>query len=652
MNILQIKNVTKRFEGKDLFSQINMDIPEKGRIGLVGRNGVGKSTLIKMIVGQENIDEGEIIKNHHLTIGYLAQNNALDSKNTIWGEMLTVFKSLRDLENQMHRLENQMSEQNVIEHPAQLKQVTHTYDQVQLKFNRLNGYGYKAEIRTVLAGFNFHPKDYDKRINELSGGQQTQLALAKLLLEKRDLLILDEPTNHLDVKTITWLENYIQGYPGALLIVSHDRYFMDKIVNHVYDLEHKTITSYHGNYSDFVKEKKKRYYQQLKAYQKQQGQIKKEKEFIKKNISRASTTKRAQARRKQLAKIKKIEKPLNNNKVAQFRFTPKRKSGNVILNLHNLAIGYDHNVISSPINLDVKRHQEIAVIGPNGIGKSTLLKTILGQIPKINGSIHFGTGIDIGYYDQHQEILHNNKTVLNELWDDHPTTPEGEIRSVLGSFLFSGEEVKKMVHDLSGGEKARLLLTKLAMQHDNFLLLDEPTNHLDIDSREILEKALRNFDGTILFISHDRYFINQIATEVVKINQNGSKLYLGNYDYYIDKKAEEDAIKQQKLAEIAGQHPEKLKSNANNSSGKKNYLKEKELQKQKRKLSRTVKKLEKQLDQLENEKQQIEEKMTEPEVFNDLKKSQNFQKQLDQINNRSKKTADEWEQDSLKLEQL
>lgn len=647
MIILQAQDLTKRFNGMTIFSKVNLSIQEKSRIALVGRNGAGKSTLVKMIIGDQSIDSGQVTTKKNLTIGYLAQDTGLDSDKGIYEEMASVFSELKKQERQIHELEAQMGTLNPKSEAFQ--RVSATYDHIRADFEQHNGYGYDAEIRGVLHGFGFDQDQYNKPINELSGGQKTQLALAKLLLEKPELLILDEPTNHLDVETITWLEGYIQNYSGALLIISHDRYFLDRIVNEVYDLANGTLKHYTGNYTQYTEKKAQDISLRWKAYEKQQAEITKLQTFVDKNIVRASTTKQAQARRKQLEKMPRIEKPTCDGKTIRFAFSPSAKSGNNVLKVSDAAVGYT-KVLAEPINLDIKRHQAIAIVGPNGVGKSTLLKSILGIIPFLKGSAQFGTGVDTGYYDQEQASLHPSKTVLNEVWDDHPTTPEGDIRSILGSFLFSGDDVAKMVHDLSGGEKARLLLTKLAMQHNNFLILDEPTNHLDIDSREVLEKALNQFDGTILFVSHDRYFINKVASSVVELSRTGTTLYLGDYDYYVDKKAEQLAIKQHEQEKIgtseAAEHP------VASSADKKNYQINKQAQKKTRKLSREVTDLETRLDQLTHSKTEVETKMTQPEVFNDLDKSAELQKKLEALNQQIKQTENDWEKKSLALEDL
>lgn len=649
--LLQVQQVTRRFGADTLFSNVSMDVPEHGRVALVGRNGAGKSTLIRMITEGETPDEGQIISKRGITIGYLAQDTGLDSNRTIWEEMASVFKALQEQEAKLHELEEQMSDPDVINDAEQFAQISATYDQLQTNFKNQNGYGYRAEIRGVLHGFEFDEPDYDRSITELSGGQKTQLALAKLLLEKRDLLVLDEPTNHLDVETLTWLEGYIQSYKGALLIVSHDRYFLDRIVTEVYDMSIGTLTHYHGNYSNYVDQKAARLQREWKEYEKQQDKISKLEDFVNKNIVRASTTKRAQARRKQLAKMDRLDRPETDDKVAHFEFVPDRQSGNIVLTVDDLAVGYSpDNVLADPVNLDINKHQAIAIVGPNGVGKSTLLKTILGKIPAIRGKVTFGTGVDTGYYDQEQRSLHDKKTVLDELWDDHPTTPEGDIRTILGSFLFTGEDVDKMVHSLSGGEKARLLLTKLAMNHDNFLILDEPTNHLDIDSRQVLENTLNDFDGTILFVSHDRYFINQVATSVVELSASGSELYLGDYDYYLEKKEEQEALAAKKLADESPDTP--VTATKTVSQSKQNYQQSKELQKQQRKLSRAVESLEQRLTELSDEQTELETQMTKPETFNDPQKMNTLQNQLTAVTAKIEQVETDWEENSMALEEL
>ncbi|MCT3286285.1 ABC-F family ATP-binding cassette domain-containing protein [Lactiplantibacillus pentosus] len=657
MILLQVQQVMRRFGADVLFDNVQMDIQEHARVALVGRNGAGKSTLLKMIAGETVPDEGQISMRKGLTIGYLAQDQGLDSQNTIREEMSSVFAELHAIEKRMHALENQLSDPAIMNDDQVYQQTLKTYDQVQTEFQQKNGYGYQAEIRGVLHGFQFDADVYDKSVTELSGGQKTQLALAKLLLEKRDLLILDEPTNHLDVETLTWLESYLQSYAGALLIVSHDRYFLDRVVNEVYDLSHHEMVHYTGNYDQFVQEKAARIQAQWKHYEKQQAEISKLEDFVNRNIVRASTTKRAQARRKQLAKMDRIDRPDSDEKTAHFGFHAAKQSGNIVLTVKDAAVGYDGHILSEPDNLNVKKHEAIAIVGPNGIGKSTFLKSILGQIPFIKGQAVFGTGVVTGYYDQEQRNLNDKKTVLSELWDEHPTTPEKDIRTILGSFLFTGADVDKPVHALSGGERARLLLTKLAMQNDNFLILDEPTNHLDIDSREVLEVALNDFDGTLLFVSHDRYFINQVATSVVEVSPEGTELFLGDYDYYIDKKqeqAEMAAAAASQAAESAASanaaEPSSAATAAPRSKGQQDYQASKQQQREKRKLERTVAALEEQMTTLDEQATKIQTEMAQPEVSADVGRLTDLQKELDEISAQQEQVETEWTEQAEALE--
>ncbi|HJD09146.1 MAG TPA: ABC-F type ribosomal protection protein [Candidatus Ligilactobacillus faecavium] len=649
MLLLQAQHVARHFGADVLFEDVNLDIQDHSRIALVGRNGAGKSTLIKMIIGEQEPSEGQIVKKKGLSIGYLAQNTGLESDRKIYDEMESVFQPLIEMENQIHQLESQIADPNADSESAAYQQLLKNYDQLMHDFKEQNGYGYENEIKAVLHGLGFEDPDFDRPVSSLSGGQKTRLALAKLLLEKRDLLILDEPTNHLDIDTLTWLEGYIQNYTGALLIVSHDRYFLDRIVNEVYEISHHKSSHYTGNYSQYIEEKDARLKAQWKAYEKQQAEISHLEDFVNKNIVRASTTKRAQSKRKQLDKIDRLERPEGYEKGPHFEFTSDQESGDIVLQVEDGAIGYDQQILAEPINFELRKHKVLAIVGPNGIGKSTLLKSILGQIPFIKGNARFGTNVHPGYYDQEQQNLHENKTVLNEIWDEHPTTPEKDIRSILGSFLFQGDAVQKMVHSLSGGEKARLMLTKLAMRHDNFLILDEPTNHLDIESKEVLEKALLNFNGTVLFVSHDRYFINKVATEVIEISPEGSTLYLGNYDYYVEKKQEQEMLAQ---AAAAKENPVSAEQPKQPSAGMQNYKQSKERQKQERKLRRAVDNLENQVGALEDQKAAIEQQMTDPEVFNDVAKMQNLQKQLEKVTTDLSAAEDEWEEKLLELDEF
>lgn len=641
MIILQANQVARHFGAETLFKNIQLDIDEKSRIALVGRNGVGKSTLLKMIVGEETPDEGEIIKKRGLTIGYLAQNTALESEKTVYEEMLAVFKPLQEMENRIHELEAQMGSAlpDSPEYHLYLKE----YDQIQHDFLEKNGYGYEAEIRSVLHGFQFDESFYNQTVASLSGGQKTRLALSRLLLVKPELLVLDEPTNHLDIPTLSWLESYLQGYQGAILTVSHDRYFLDKLATEVYELSRHKITKYKGNYSKYLDLKAERLAYDWKVYEKQQAEIAKLEDFVARNIVRASTTKRAQSRQKVLDKMEKIDRPQGKEKSAKIMFDFDTVSGNVVLQVDDGAIGYDQVTLSEPVNLDIRRQEAVALVGPNGVGKSTLLKAITGEQPLLKGQLHLGSNVSLGYYDQEQAHLHSNKTILSELWDEHPLTPEKDIRTVLGSFLFSGDDVLKTVSLLSGGEKARLALAKLAMQKENFLILDEPTNHLDIDSKEVLENALMDYDGTIFFVSHDRYFINRIASKVVELSENGTKVYLGDYDYYLEKKQEEEALKALKEAE----NEEVL-----TTPSQKNFQVNKEQQKRIRSLSREIEALEKTLATLDEKIEQLKIEMSQPENLNNHQKLLQLTETLESLENEQLETMEQWEDKSLMLEEI
>ncbi|WP_291291968.1 ABC-F family ATP-binding cassette domain-containing protein [Enterococcus sp.] len=640
MILLQANQIARLFGAEVLFENIHLEIASHSRIALVGRNGAGKSTLLKIIAGIESPDKGTIAKNKAATLGYLAQDTGLNSTATVWEEMLTAFAEIRQMEERMRTVEIAISE---TEPSAAYEALLKEYDQLQHEFADKNGYGYENEIRSVLHGFKFDATFYEQSIETLSGGQKTRLALAKMLLQKPDILILDEPTNHLDIDTLSWLEGYLQSYSGALLIVSHDRYFLDKVVNEVYELSRRKMHHYKGNYSRYLVLKAEQLQSEWKAFEKQQEEISKLEDFVARNLVRASTTKRAQSRRKQLEKMERIDRPQGDEKSANFLFSINKPSGNVVLQVEDAAIGYQETVLSEPIDLDVRRKDAIALVGPNGIGKSTLLKSLIHKIPLIRGDVQLGANVSIGYYDQTQSDLHSTKTILKELWDEHPTTPEVEIRTILGSFLFSGEDVEKPITLLSGGEKARVALAKLAMDHDNFLILDEPTNHLDIDSKEVLENALIDYEGTLLFVSHDRYFINRIATKVIELSESGSKLYLGDYDYYLEKKLEE--------TELAALQETVVQEKAI-SQGKQSFFQSKEQQKALRSLQRKVTQIEEDMAKIEAELEEIEQAMTQPDVLNDHVRLSALNQAMETAHATQEQLMEAWENASLELEEL
>lgn len=634
MIILQGNKLERSFSGDVLFQNISLQVDERDRIALVGPNGAGKSTLLKLLVGEETPTSGEVNTKKDLTLSYLAQNSRFESDQTIYEEMLKVFEALRQDEKRLRQMEMDMATVS----GQDLTRLMTDYDLLTEHFRQQGGFTYESDIKAILNGFKFDESMWQMTIAELSGGQNTRLALAKMLLEKPELLVLDEPTNHLDIETIAWLENYLANYQGALIIVSHDRYFLDKVATVTLDLTPHGLDRYVGNYSRFMALKAEKLVAEEKQFDKQQKEIAKLEDFVQKNIVRASTTKRAQARRKQLEKIERLDKPTGGRKSAHMTFHAEKPSGNVVLRVEEAAIGYGDQVLSEPINVDINKLDAIAVVGPNGIGKSTLIKSIIGQLPLLKGQLKYGANVETGYYDQTQSHLTPSNTVLEELWQDFSTTSEVDIRNRLGAFLFSGDDVKKSVSMLSGGEKARLLLAKLSMENNNFLVLDEPTNHLDIDSKEVLENALIDFDGTLLFVSHDRYFINRLATKVLEITEKGSTLYLGDYDYYLEKKAELEELA--RLA--AGEDVEEtVEASATD------YQLQKANQKERRRLARRYEEIEARLETIEERIGAIQEDM---HACNDTIQLMTWQEEWDQLDQEQQLLMEEWESIAEQIE--
>lgn len=646
MIVLQVNQLYKSFVTDEILSGVKLEVQHRDRVALVGRNGAGKSTLLKIIAGQMSYDSGDIIIPKDIRVGYLEQHAGIDSLLSIWDEMMTIFSSLRAQEQKLRYLEQQMADPQVYEDSEQYARVMAEYDQLQHDFKEAGGYQYEADTRSVLHGMQFFPADYDLPIQSLSGGQRTRLALAKLLLSKPDLLILDEPTNHLDIETLSWLEGYLKGYEGAILIVSHDRYFLDQVVSIVYEVSRTKVAKFVGNYSAYLDDKAKNYERDLKTFERQMDEKAKLETFVQKNLARASTTKMAQSRRKVLEKTNWMESPDGDEKSANFGFTIDRQSGNDVLSIDELAIGYPDKEISTNIQLRVFREDRIALVGPNGVGKSTLLKTVVKDLEAFAGEIRYGTNVQIGYYDQEQAKLHSNKPVLNELWDEWPLMNEKDIRNILGRFLFSGDDVSKSVISLSGGEKARLALAKLMMQKSNFLVLDEPTNHLDLDSKEILENALIDYPGTLLFVSHDRYFINRIATKVVELSGTGSFEYLGDYDYYVEKKQELEELAAMKLAAT------QAKSTEATPQVKSTSTIDKEAKKRERQIRRAVEELESKMGALDETIAIFEEQLCDPAVFSDHEKTLAIQTQLNESKEQHETLEMEWLELNEELDQF
>ncbi|WP_163528499.1 ABC-F family ATP-binding cassette domain-containing protein [Halobacillus ihumii] len=641
MILMQLNQLTKRFGAELILSNIKLEVQMNDRIAIVGRNGSGKSTLLKMMAGELSYDSGDIFKPKDVTMEYLAQNTGLDSEESIWNEMEKVFAHLKGIEKELRNMETEMADPDLLDDQEAYQKLLSSYDERQDYFKLAGGYHYEADIKAVLNGLNFHDFDWNTPITSLSGGQKTRLALGKLLLTKPDILILDEPTNHLDIETLSWLEGYLQGYEGAVVIVSHDRYFLDKIVNTVYEIAHQGSKKYHGNYSNYLQKKEADYELELKNFEKQQSEIKRMEEFIQKNIVRATTSKRAQSRRKQLEKMDKLDKPKIDQSSASFSFQVNKKSGNDVLKLNDLSFRYepDSPLLFDHLSISLQRGDSVALVGPNGVGKTTLLKTIIGEL-KAGGTMALGTNVQIGYYDQEQTKLNSRKTVLNELWDDYPLKNEKDIRTILGNFLFSGDDVLKPVSALSGGEKARLSLAKLMMQEANFLILDEPTNHLDLDSKEVLESALIDYPGTLLFVSHDRYFINKIATQVVEMHPKETRTFLGDYDYFVQKKQEELELQQLEEAEAANQ----ITENNKEAQTKNSFQQDKANKREERKRQRRIIEIEQQIEEIESKIEEIDSLLCDPEVYQDHEKSleltesnQSYQQQIETL-------MEEWEQ--------
>ena len=637
MIIAQGHDLEKQFGANTLFKNVNFSIDANARIGLIGPNGVGKTTLLKIMTGEEEATHGEFTINKNIAVGYIAQENALGESKTIWEEMLSVFAPLINMSQKIADLQKKMaaSPQNA----ELLKQ----YDQLQFDFEQQGGYTYQADIKSILNGFNFPEATWHKKIGSLSGGEKTRLAFVKLLLRKPPLLLLDEPTNYLDLDTLDWLENYLKSYTGAILVVSHDQYFLDNLATQIFELQFGKLTVFKGNYSAYVAERQLRNQQQEEAYEKQQEKIKKDEEFIQKNIVRAKTTKRAQSRRKQLEKMDRITPPKHKNKV-RINFTSERPSGKEVLILRNLTIGYPGKTMVHDISLQINKGDRVAVIGQNGIGKSTLLKTIMKKLKPQNGAIKYGAALDVGYYDQELQLLDPIKTVIDTVWDRHKTMPERDVRSILASFLFTAKDIDKTVGQLSGGQKARLTLTVLSLEHNNFLLMDEPTNHLDLEAKEVLEKALQNFDGTLLFVSHDRYFINQLANKIVEIKDGTAQVYEGDYNYYLNEKTKQNIVSENESAK--NNTAAKVDENKNKLS----YQEQKLRDSQKRKLQREVENTENKIEQLEKEQKDIQSQMADPEIATNFDKLGPLQEQLSAVQKQLDDANDAWENALNKLD--
>ncbi|MDN4594522.1 ABC-F family ATP-binding cassette domain-containing protein [Polycladomyces subterraneus] len=628
MVLLQAKGIEKSFGATTVLRCADLMIREKERIGLIGVNGAGKSTLVKILIGQIPPDSGELHLAKNARIGYLAQDAGLVSERTMWDEMLSVFEHVRDMERELRRMEKEMGSAEVLSNPARYQQIMDQYAALQSRFEEAGGYGYEARIRGALHGLGLADLPWmETRCSALSGGQKTRLALAKLLLEEPDLLILDEPTNYLDMNALAWLEQTLANYPGALLVISHDRYFLDRFAQTIYEIEQGRTMKYVGNYTDYVRQKEAMLAQLEKAYEQQQEEIRKMEEFIRRNIARASTSKRAQSRQKALEKMERIEKPFRSDAAAAIRFEASVTSGRQVLQVENLCIGYDSATpLARNLTFQLERGERVALIGPNGTGKTTLLKTIAGMIAPLDGNIRMGTSIIMDFYDQEQEELDLASTVLDELWNAHPELNLTQIRTALGQFLFQGDDVYKQVKELSGGEKARLSLAKRMLNRANFLLMDEPTNHLDMRSKERLEEALSGYTGTLLFVSHDRYFINRLATRILELSPDGVRSYPGNYDDYLAKRIEETAESVQNDAKPAEAHREENRKK----------------RQEERRRQQMIARLEQEIEELEQQRAKIHEQLCQPDVYTDPEESRRLQEELERVETALNEKTEEW----------
>lgn len=628
MIVMQLGNIKKSYATDLIFENINLEVKSGETTGVVGKNGAGKTTLMKIMAGELSYDEGTISVPKGTSIGYLTQQMTLESSQTVREEMMRPFSRLIELKTEIEEITGWLADHdyNHSNYEDQLRR----FEQLQSRFENEGGYNIDTRIKTVMTGLNFDVDDLGRNVDEFSGGQKTRLALGQMLLSAPDLLLLDEPTNHLDMTTVSWLEQYLKSFRGAVVIISHDRYFLDSTVDRIFEVEMFKGTLYHTNYTKYAVEKEKRFNLQMKAYEEQQKEIKRLETFVEKNIARASTSGMAKSRRKQLEHMDRINMPMQDSRNANFSFDIKRESGNDVLRIKDIGIGYE-KPLNEGISFNVDKGDRIAVIGPNGIGKSTLVKTIAKHLPKHGGEIIYGTNVSIGYYDQKQAEFTSGRTVLEELWHEYPHMKESDVRAVLGRFLFTQDEVLKHINDLSGGEKARIQLAKLMLERNNLLILDEPTNHLDIDSKEVLENALKDYPGTIIFVSHDRYFIDRIATKVMEMDHRSIRLYQGDYSYYVHKKEEQESLEIQ--SESTGQK----------NIGTNDYASQKQKRNEIQRLKRNIAKIEDEIHRIEQEIGEIEETLLDPEVYGDYEKADEYNQQLGQKNQELEELMSEWE---------
>jgi ATP-binding cassette subfamily F protein 3 len=646
MILLQASHIAKHYDIHDVLIDASLTVQTGDRVALVGPNGAGKSTLLRIAVQEELPDAGEVSVAKGTSVGYVSQFVDAKPGATVFEYVAETFTDLYDMERKLREMEQAMADPAVFGDERKFQELSTAYDRLRNQFEAAGGYAVEARVRRVLDGLRFPSDMHQRRVESLSGGQKTRLSLARLLAWQPDLLVLDEPTNYLDTETISWLESYLEGYEGALLLVSHDRYFLDKVATVIYELEDGKTTRYVGNYSDYIEQKAARLEADMKRYEAQQKEIARMETFIQKNIVRATTTKRAQSRRKMLERMERIEKPNVNTPQMALRFSCARESGKDVLTVEDLVIGYPGKTLPGPLQLRVAKGQRIAILGPNGTGKSTFLKAIVGKVKPIAGSIRWGTHVTIGYYDQEQADLHPNKTVLSEVWDEYPTLDMTTVRTALGRFLFRGTDVDKPVASLSGGERSRLALCKLMLKQANVLVMDEPTNHLDLVSKEVLEDALQDYEGTLLFVSHDRYFIDTLATHVVTMDERGFHVYIGNYSEYVAKIEEEKKWADEAVSQTPAAKGER-KPPAPPADARR-HVRSADI----RKLRERVAGLEARIAEVESRQQAIATELTEAAIAQNVEQTLALNDEMQRLEQEMETLIADWEEAAAKLEEL
>ncbi|MDU5105298.1 ribosomal protection-like ABC-F family protein [Clostridium sp.] len=635
MVVLSCKDISKSYGIQEVLKNVTFSINEGDKVGIIGGNGEGKSTLFKIISKEISQDDGEIFIDKNKTIGYLSQHVDLNLENTIYSELNLVFKELLDIENRLHTLEIKMAEPYDENNDSYHQKIIKDYTTLQDLYSNKGGYTYKGEISRVLKGLGFLEEDFNKIISTLSGGQKTRVSLCKLLLRNPDILLLDEPTNHLDLEAIEWLEEYLKNYKGTVLVISHDRFFLDTVTNNTFEVINGHVNCYNVSYTKFFELRQKNYENQLKAYNLQQAEIKRQEAIIEKfrSFNREKSIRAAESREKALEKMEKIDAPDREKEASKIKFETSVKSGYDVLHIENLSKSYGENKLFSNLNLDLKRGEKVALIGENGRGKTTLLKIILGLVEPDSGKTVLGTNVNLGYYDQEQSDLNLDKSIIDEVWDEFPNLTTSKLRGVLASFLFTGDDVFKIINTLSGGEKCRINLLKLMLSRSNLLLLDEPTNHLDIMSREALEDALLTYDGTLLVISHDRYFLNKVINRILELNEDGVKEFLGNYSYYQEKKINPNRF------EIL----EELANGKTKTQLKEEKKKKKELEKEEKALKLKLKNIEEDIAKSEDNLLSLQEQLCLEEVYSNPMESERVSKEIKTLEEKISLLYEEWE---------